>query len=302
MKNKIGEIFFGKNLNLSVLIVLGVFMLVGLGCFGSRKTAGTIPSAYLGDWQGKDGTTLSIRADGTGDYKSGGTKVTNGTAEVNEADKTISITFVGIGKTLKIDEPPTGDQMKLDGIEFRRRGGFSDSPTSSNSTANTTSSTSNTTSTPRNKSPFPSDDSTPNTSAPDDSSTTGSDGDVPSDDEVETLVKATMTDFTMGIEDGSLDGLHSHSSRDFRNVFTVAQMNNQFQTFFDKKDQILPILRTVDSTSANFSPSPSIRTEGAKKILVAYGSFPTRPYTTIFELEYQLENGNWKMQKIRVKM
>ena len=33
---------------------------------------------YTGDWLGQDGSTLSIRADGSGSFKSGGTSVENG--------------------------------------------------------------------------------------------------------------------------------------------------------------------------------------------------------------------------------
>lgn len=298
MKNKIGEIFFGRNSKVSALLVLGVFVIVGLGCFGKSKTAGTIPAAYLGDWQGQDGTLLSIRADGTGDYKAGNTSVSGGTAEVNETDKTISITFVGMGKTLRIDEPPVGDQMKLDGIVFRRRGGFSPSSSSNTSVSNAPlTADSPSTSSPPNKNPFPiGDDSgeanTRDTSASDDASA----------DEVEVLVKETLMDFTMGVEQGSLDDLHANSSKEFQRAFPLSRFNSEFQSYFDKKEVVLPVLKTVDNTSADFSPAPSIRKEGSKEILVANGSFPTKPYKTIFEFEYQKENGVWKLQKIRVKM
>ncbi|MGI8788384.1 MAG: hypothetical protein ACR2HG_11565, partial [Pyrinomonadaceae bacterium] len=131
MRNSIGKFIFGKNTKSSALFVFGILIFVGLGCFGIGKKSSSKPTppAYLGDWKAQDGSTISIRADGKGDYHSGNTKVDGGTVDVDEADKKLSITFFGIGPTLKIDSPPTGDEMKLDGVTYRRNGGFSTADT-----------------------------------------------------------------------------------------------------------------------------------------------------------------------------
>jgi len=47
----------------------------------------------------------------------------------------LSVTFFGIGPTLKIDSPPSGDEMKLGGVVYRR-GGFSTLTDSDKSSAN----------------------------------------------------------------------------------------------------------------------------------------------------------------------
>lgn len=292
MKNIIAKVFFDKNSKLSVLTVLCVFMLIGLGCFGGGRSKSTtpIPSEYYGDWVGQDGATLSIRADGTGDYHAGGTKVDGGTAEIDNDKKTLSITFFGIGKTLHIDEAPSGDKMKLDNVIFRRSGGFS--TTSSDNTPTTSSS-------PNSKNPFSSSDNTATSN--DSADRTPQDG-TPSNNEVETLVKETMADFAGAVDQGDFDDFRQNTSKAFQSTYNTTQLNTNFQVFIDKRDLVMPSFRGIDSTTANFSSPPHLRTEKGFKILVADGSFPTSPRPVSFETEYVLEKGNWKLLVIKVKV
>lgn len=286
MKKFANRIFRGKDSKITLLLIFSLFIFVGLSCKrGSKTNTKPIPQAFLGDWEGQDGATLSIRADGTGDYHAGSTKVDGGTAEVNEAERTLSVTFFGIGKTMKIDQPPSGDQMKLDGVTFRRKGGFTTSTSTSDSTSNS-----------KSDSPFSSD--TPPLSK----TTPSSRGDAPPDSEVESLVKETMTDFADAIEKEDFSDFRTTTSKDFQVSYTAAQLKASFQTFVDKKDQVLPSLNAVDESSVSFTDGPRIRTEKGYKILVANGIFSTRPYPVQFETEYELEKGAWKILKIKVKM
>ena len=77
--------------SLSLFLALGILLIVGLGC-GSSTPA---PPAYVGFWQGEDGSTITIRADGGADYKSGGTSVTGGGVTVDEGAKTLKISMAG---------------------------------------------------------------------------------------------------------------------------------------------------------------------------------------------------------------
>ncbi|HVF47168.1 MAG TPA: hypothetical protein VNA17_06355 [Pyrinomonadaceae bacterium] len=106
--------------NRRTLVVATVALLfVVLGC-GSKTPP---PTQYVGAWDGDDGTLLTIRADGSGDYLSGGSKVTGGSVTIDEAAKTLKVTLASLGPTYTIDKPPTGDQMTLSGVVFKRRGG-----------------------------------------------------------------------------------------------------------------------------------------------------------------------------------
>jgi len=283
MKNFMREIIYGKNAMVSAFFVIGVFLLVGLGCSGSGKSGDskTAPPAYLGEWKGQDGSTISIRGDGKGDYKSGGTSVDGGTVEVDETKKELSITFFGIGPTLKIDSPPTGDEMKLDGVTYRRSGGFTTSPTTDSSKPVKSNSSD------VSKGDVPSDKSK---------------GDAPPDSEVESLVKKTMADFADAIENEDFTDFRANTSKDFQASYTASQVKDTFNVFITQKDKVLPILNRIDENSAKFSSPPRVRTEKGYKILVADGEFPTSPNTTKFETEYEWEKGNWKILKIKVRL
>lgn len=110
---------------LSLFVALGILLVVGLGC-GSGTPP---PSAYVGFWQGDDGSTITIRADGGGDYKSGGTSVSGGGVTVDEGAKTLKIALAGLGPSFTIDKAPEGGKMTLSGVVYRKAGG-SDSSTS----------------------------------------------------------------------------------------------------------------------------------------------------------------------------
>ena len=278
MKKLIGNFIYGSNAKLSALLVVGVLVFVGLGCFGSGKSSSSKPvsSEYYGSWTGSDGSTISIRGDGKGDYKSGGTTVDGGSVEIDDAKKELSITFFGIGPSLKIDSPPAGNEMKLNGVIYKRNGG---------STTETKTATSDT--------PEPKK----SVALKDDA-----DGDTPSDSEVESLVKGTIADFAEGVDDEDFITLYTNASKDFQASYTAPQLKANFVSFTMQKDKVVPILKGAEDASAKFTSSPSVRTEKGYKILTANGEFPTRPNTTKFETEYEMQKGSWKLLKFKIQL
>ncbi|MBK7705285.1 MAG: hypothetical protein IPJ30_05760 [Acidobacteria bacterium] len=109
-----------RNHNLKTLsITLGVLLMIGLACGGSSKPA---PSEYVGFWTGADGTTITIRADGGADYKSSNTSISGGGLEIDEAGKTLKITFASLGPSFTIDKAPDGNQMTLSGVVYKKGG------------------------------------------------------------------------------------------------------------------------------------------------------------------------------------
>jgi len=117
--------YFTLNKNhLNLMIALCLLLLAALACGGgSGKPA---PSEYVGFWTGANGATMEIRANGGGDYDSGGstrTRINGGTVEINEAEKTLSIKYAGMGPSFKIDKAPDGAQMTLSGVVYKKRGG-----------------------------------------------------------------------------------------------------------------------------------------------------------------------------------
>jgi len=111
--------FLSNKFNL--IVVVAALLVVGLACGSSTPP----PAGYVGAWASNDGTTITIRNDGSADYVSGATKVTGGSAVVDEAAKTLKISLAGLGPTFKIDKAPSGNEMTLDGIVFKKTGGGS---------------------------------------------------------------------------------------------------------------------------------------------------------------------------------
>ena len=279
MKNFVGKIFVGRSAKYNVLLVLCLFAFVGMGCFGSGKSkdAKPIPAAFLGDWQGQDGSTLSIRADGTGDYHSGGKKVDGGTAEVNEADKTVSITFFGIGETLKIDSPPQGDTMKLNGITYKRKGGFNvtDSNTSSDNKSENSNKKEKTTSTTKSN---------------------AAKYEVPGDEEMQEMTRQALLDFNDAVQGGDFTDFHSTISKTWQKQTTPERFNQVFSEFISKKVDI----SGVGSRDAEYSPDPAVEMDKGAKKLIAKGCYATSPRPVKFVLKWIPEAKEWKLFGIEV--
>ena len=116
-----------KHNKLNLTMAICALLIVGLAC-GSNTPP---PAGYVGVWTSPDGTTFTIRADGSADYKSGNSSVNGGGAVIDEAAKTLTITLASMGPTFKIDKAPDGNQMTLDGIIFKKSGGGDTSSTTS---------------------------------------------------------------------------------------------------------------------------------------------------------------------------
>lgn len=117
----------------SGFIAIAIITSIVLGCTcsdddtaggrsGVSESDNPIPKPYWGEWIGEDDSTMAIRADGTGDYASSGLKISGGSVAIDESARTLSISFLLLGKTLKIDRAPENRTMVLDGIVYTRKG------------------------------------------------------------------------------------------------------------------------------------------------------------------------------------
>jgi len=103
-----------KNLILTILLLA----VLAIACGGGKPVA----SKFQGDWVGENGTTLYMYADGKAGFRSGTKKVTGGSAVIDDAEKTLTISLFGISETWKIEqEPSEAGEMKLSGTIFRRK-------------------------------------------------------------------------------------------------------------------------------------------------------------------------------------
>ena len=109
-----------KNNFFLLVAALAAVVFAGIACSGGAADAKPAGPEFVGEWSAKDGSTITIRSDGSADYKSGSTTVSGGKAEVSEQEKTLRISLLGIGPKLKIDKPPANDEMTLDGVVYRK--------------------------------------------------------------------------------------------------------------------------------------------------------------------------------------
>lgn len=246
LKNQINIIFAGL-----------VLLFVALACGGSKTPP---PSQYVGLWTGEDGTLITIRGDGSGDYKSGGSSVSGGTVTIDEAAKTLKISFAAMGPTYKIDMPPSEGRMTLGGVVFKKGDG-----------------------------------SAPSSSTSDSSSAAGQ---IPSDDKLQSIVKTTLLDFNDAVQSGNFTSFHEKLAGPFAEQKTPEELEDVFRQFLDNKSNFN--FSGIRNMKAAFSPAPSIKKSGDYDVLSLEGSYPTTPNKTKFTLEYIEEDSEWKLVSIRI--
>lgn len=133
-------------------------------------------------------------------------------------------------------------------------------------------------------------------------SSRSSDDSIPSNAVVEGLVKETMEDFADAVETGSFSDIYSKASEDFQGTYTLDEMTTAFKSYTDKKKLVVPILKKIPSTDADFDSPPGIRSEKSLKILMAKGKFKTKPFNVRFDYEYVMRGGEWKLLKLVINI
>jgi hypothetical protein len=192
------------NLTCVILILLGVV----LGCSDGGSTSAeapkkAIPPAFIGTWTGQDGSTVTFRNDGSGDYKSGGKSVSGGSFEIDEAAQEIRFSLMGFdaGK-YKIDAPPKDNKMKLDGMEYRRTGGFdaSDAETKSSTTSS----------------------------------------EIPTENELRPTVAETLRDFNQAVRQADFSDFYANISEMWQSQTTAAEMTEAFKSLYKQNLDFTP--------------------------------------------------------------
>lgn len=140
------------------------------------------------------------------------------------------------------------------------------------------------------------------TSTSSNSTTNGSDEDIPAEGDLESLVKDTTDDFQKAIDSNDFSTMRENASSDFQSQFSEQQMEDAFKQYVQNKKIVLPVLNNALTQTPTFSPAPSIRTERGLNILVLSGSFPSKPRVLKFETEYIKRDGEWKLLKYVVNM
>ncbi len=210
MNNRMINFLTARNSHWNLASGILILLVLVLGCSDSGSSGSssptppkTVPPAYIGTWTGQDGSTVTLRNDWSGDYKSGGKSVNGGAFELDETAKEIRFTMLGFdaGK-YKIDQAPANNKMKLDGMEYRRTGGFD------------------------------ANDSTT------DGVTTG--GEIPTEDELRPLVGNTLQRFDEAVKQKEFGDFYSNISETWQNQTTAAALTEAFSPLFKQKTDFVP--------------------------------------------------------------
>jgi hypothetical protein len=276
------------------LILAGILFATVFAILIGKAVGGKTPlpasqQQYAGDWQGADGTTLSIRADGGGDFKSGGQSVSGGKVKLDEAAKTLRIELLGIKKTWTIDEPPHNEGgttvMKLSGTEFRRTAGFTPPGPGGPGTSGGPGAPG---------SPGGSSSRGPGPSGGPVASTDG----VPSPEELRGLVTGSLLDLNRAVQAKDFTAFYNTLHPIWKYQTTAEGLRGSFQSLIDKEANIAGI----KDVAPNFDPAPSITRKGKMQVLEAAGSFPTTPRTVTFDLKYAPDENTWKLVGVNVNI
>lgn len=233
---------------------------------------------YVGAWTGADGTTLTIRADGSGDVVAGGTKVTNGRVKIDEGAKTLEVGLFGIEKEWRIDQPPSAEtrRMVLDGTQFRSGSGSTRS-TGSEPPAS------------------PGGDAPVSPGSDDDEPSSGDSGNplaaVPDQAEATALAKVGLMEFNAAVQSEDFTSFHTNAASSLRTEHTPDSIKTAFNVFIQNKSLLEPI-SSMDPAVEKATVTP----QGNLEVVGDYSSDPPLK----FELVYQKEDGVWKLAGINV--
>lgn len=119
---------------------------------------------------------------------------------------------------------------------------------------------------------------------------------VPSDDEMQDIVKRTMLDFNDALQKEDFTDFHKTISKVWQKQVTPEKFKESFKGFIDGDTDLSPI----KSMKASFSTPPEITKSSGTNTLEAKGDYDTSPQNTEFELKYIPEGKEWKLIGLKV--
>lgn len=157
-----------------------------------------------------------------------------------------------------------------------------------------TSSSSNSTS----DNPFASNTSSSNTATtdrPGETKPNASKGAMPTDGEIQYLVRETMLAFNDALQKADFNEFYNGISKQWKKQTTADSMKSSFQSFIDGKASFGEI-RSMTADIEN----RATRKQSGFNVLDVKGKYDTSPIDTTFDLSYIAEGSEWKLFKIQV--
>lgn len=156
-----------------------------------------------------------------------------------------------------------------------------------------TSTTSNTTS----DNPFSNGSTASNTSTTRAGETkpNASKGAMPTDGEIQYLVRETMLGFNDALQQEDFTAFYSTISKQWQKQTSAASMKSSFQSFIDGQanfGEIRDMAATIEDKKT--------RKQSGYNVFDVKGKYSTSPIATTFDLSYVAEGNEWKLFKIQV--
>jgi len=120
-------------------------------------------------------------------------------------------------------------------------------------------------------------------------------GALPTDGELQYLVRETMLSFNNALQTEDFSEFYSNVSKQWQKQTSADAMKSSFQSFIDGEANISEIR---DMTAE--LQDKKTRKQAGYNVLDVKGKYDTSPIDTTFDLSYIAEGGEWKLFKIQV--
>lgn len=109
------------------------------------------------------------------------------------------------------------------------------------------------------------------------------------------IIKSALITFNDANLTGNYSVMHDRSAKAFQDTFEPGQIADMFKAFHDQQID----LTTIVSMDYVEDAAPAVDDKG---VLTLKGHFETTPSKVTYELEFVLENENWRMIGINVNV
>lgn len=120
---------------------------------------------------------------------------------------------------------------------------------------------------------------------------------VPSNEEMQEIVKTTMLDFNDAVMKEDFTDFHGKISDTWRAEVTPEKFKQGFKVFIERKVD----MSGIKSEKANFTSGPKINMTRKISDLEVEGSYNIAPSPVNFKLNYTAQGKEWKLSGIEVK-
>lgn len=119
---------------------------------------------------------------------------------------------------------------------------------------------------------------------------------IPSEAEMQDIIKTTVLDFNDAVQSEDFTNFHSKSSKALQKTANPEKMKQTFQLFIDGEMDI----SSISSMTASITSPAKLENRSGFNVLAVSGEYPTYGVKTTFDLQYVAEGKDWKLLLIKI--